>query len=420
LSVTPIVIAFGPAELPDSGKDAGNEFGRIGRTAPSAGPPAPPLPKVSAHRAGERAVIDYSFSSFPSGPRRPWLLLTSVKSARERYLPVTEDTRLRTRRGRIVQLVGLGRPPFRVLVSVIGRGGGRSPVISVPLGSSRRSDVASRGVEPSYTGKIVFASRGLSGSTSDLYVINADGSRLRQLTRDSQEQDGPSWSPDGKSIAYTTAFVGNDSSLVISAANGSRRRVLHHVRGYGSRRLFDAEWSPDGRSIAFTIMRGKGAEVWTAELDGRLRRVAAGFAFDPTWGPGGKRFAFATLGGIFTAGADGRNVRAVVGTSVSDSHPVWSPNGRWIAVRSPNADWQKQEADSLVIVSPSGAVRRRVISGGAIFPVAWSPESDAILCLRRAGPAPDDGHLVIVSLRTHRVSRLDATTGAFGSASWHR
>jgi Tol biopolymer transport system component len=275
-------------------------------------------------------------------------------------------------------------------------------------------------VEASYTGKIVFASRGLSGSTSDLYVINADGSRLRQLTRDTQEQDGPSWSPDGKSIVYTASFLGNDSSLVISAANGSRRRVLHHVRGYGSRRLFDAAWSPDGRSIAFTIMRNKGAEVWTAKLDGRLRRVAAGFAFDPTWGPDGKRLAFATQSGIFTAGANGRNVRAVLGTSGSDAYPVWSPNGRWIAVRSLNANWQKREVDSLDIVSPSGGIRRRVIRGGVIFPVAWSPESDAILCTRSSSAAANDRQLVIVSLRTHRVSRLDATTGAFGSASWHR
>jgi hypothetical protein len=81
---------------------------------------------------------------------------------------------------------------------------------------------------------------------------------------------------------------------------------------------------------------------------------------------------------------------------------------------------RKREVDSLVIVSPSGAVRRRVIRGGVIFPVAWSPKSDAILCLRGSSAVGSDRRLVIVSLRTHRVARLDATIGAFGSASWHR
>jgi Tol biopolymer transport system component len=379
----------------------------------------PPLPKVAARRSGKRAVIDYSFSSFPSGPRRPWIMLTSVKSAGTRYGPITAETRIRTRRGRIVQPVGLGRPPFRVLVSVIGRGGGRSRVVSLPL-VSVRSVVPSPGVKASYRGKIVFASRGLGGSTSDLYVINADGSKLRQLTRDTEEQDGPSWSPDGRSFVYTVFRI-DSTTLGISAANGSRRRVLHRERNRdGARRLADAAWSPDGRSIAFTLMRSNAPEVWTAKLDGRLRRVAAGFAADPTWGPGGKRLAFATQSGIVTARANGRDVRAVLGTSGSDDSPVWSPNGRWIAVRSLNANWQKGEVDSLVIVSPSSGIRRRVIQGGVIFPVAWSPASDAILCTRSSSAAANDRQLVIVSLRTHRVSRLDATTGAFGSASWHR
>ena len=51
-------------------------------------------------------------------------------------------------------------------------------------------------------GKIVFAARAHLGGGSDIYSVNADGTRLRRLTTGSAEEDNPTWSPNGRSIAY--------------------------------------------------------------------------------------------------------------------------------------------------------------------------------------------------------------------------
>ena len=272
----------------------------------------------------------------------------------------------------------------------------------------------------SYPGKIVFAT--LSGSITDLFVVNADGSRLRQLTRDTQDQEGPSWSPDGRWIVYSS-YSGPSSALIVMSRDGSRRRTILRQRG-GQNAFVDAAWSPDGRSIAFTYMPNKGPssgpEVWTTRLDGRLRRVVAGFSVHPSWGPRGTQLAYGTPSGIFTVRLPGGKVRAVPGTSGNDSFPVWSPNGRWIAIRSLNANWREREVDTLSVVSPTTGVRRPLIRGGLIGPVAWSPGSDAILCGRSSSATFSDRQLVIVSLRTHRVTPLDGTAGVVSSASWHR
>jgi TolB protein len=272
----------------------------------------------------------------------------------------------------------------------------------------------------SYVGKIVFAT--LSGSITDLFVVNADGSRLRQLTRDTRDQEGPSWSPDGRWIVYSS-YSGRSSALIVMSTDGSRRRTILRQRG-GQNGFVDAAWSPDGRSIAFGHVRSigpsNGPEVWTTRLDGRLQRVVAGFSFHPSWGPRGTQLAYGTPSGIFTVRSNGRKVRAVPGTSGNDSYPVWSPNGRWIAIRSLNANWRVREVDTLSVVSPARGVRRLLIRGGGLIaPVAWSPRSDAVLCLRSSSATASDRQLFIVSLRTHRVTPLDGTVGAVSSASWH-
>lgn len=93
----------------------------------------PAAPIIRARRVGSRAVITYRFPTFPRGARHPTMIATSVKSAGKRYGPLTVWTRVRAPHGRIVQKIGLGRAPFRVLASAFSRGGGRSRIVSVPL-----------------------------------------------------------------------------------------------------------------------------------------------------------------------------------------------------------------------------------------------------------------------------------------------
>ena len=60
----------------------------------------------------------------------------------------------------------------------------------------------------------------------DLFVINADGSGLQQLTRKSGENEHPSWSPDGGMIVFSSSRQGKKKLFVMSSTGENQRRLL--------------------------------------------------------------------------------------------------------------------------------------------------------------------------------------------------
>jgi hypothetical protein len=94
----------------------------------------PPLPDIKAKIEGKRVVVAYSFRTFPSGrDRRPWLLITAVKPAGNRYGPVTKHTLIRRREGRFSQPLGAGHGPFHLLVAVRAKSGVSNGTLKIPL-----------------------------------------------------------------------------------------------------------------------------------------------------------------------------------------------------------------------------------------------------------------------------------------------
>ena len=93
--------------------------------------------------------------------------------------------------------------------------------------------------------------------------MNADGSGLRNLTRDPHAaRCCPEWSPDGQTIAFATAEPGN--WIVVMNADGSGKRSLADGTG--------PFWSPDGRKIAFASGRSGRSEIYVMNADGSRQR----------------------------------------------------------------------------------------------------------------------------------------------------
>jgi len=267
-------------------------------------------------------------------------------------------------------------------------------------------------------GTIVFS------AGEDLFTVHADGSHYRQLTDGPTSEESPSWAPDGRWFVYVRV-KGNGALYRMKAAGGKPRFLYRNPSSEdeGIITLLAPSWSPDGRRIAFSSTRsGETWTVWTYSLDGRLVQVTRTFSVHPSWSPNGRRIAYGGLDGVSIVGLDGSGKRDVPNTSGADGWPAWSPDGKWIAVRTLNADWRTHEADSLDIVNPAGTIRRRLFTGnGALFPESWSPTSDAVLVLRAIGTPPNTRtQLFIVPLAGGRPRPVDGTNGAGGGASWHR
>ena len=118
-----------------------------------------------------------------------------------------------------------------------------------------------RGLSWGKSGYFLFVSN-LSGA-SEIWRLNSDGSGPMQLTNDKRENGSPSWSPDGKSIAYYSKQTDNSYQIVVANADGSNARKL---TSQGSN--WTPVWSPDGNWLAFTSNRGGRLDVYMMDKNG--------------------------------------------------------------------------------------------------------------------------------------------------------
>ncbi len=109
----------------------------------------------------------------------------------------------------------------------------------------------------------------------ELYVMNADGSGVRRLTRNPAQDLFPAWSPDGEKIAFASARDGNGEIYVMRADGSGVRRLTHAAvadDSFGPK----ATWSPDGTRIAFDSYRsvpsGARFEIYVINVDGSRKR----------------------------------------------------------------------------------------------------------------------------------------------------
>ena len=118
---------------------------------------------------------------------------------------------------------------------------------------------------------------------SEIYVIHPDGSGERQITPTFKELYGaPVWSPDSRKLLFG---AGGDLRVVNEDGSGLQRLNTRASAGVGS-------WSPDGKTIAYTE-RQNGSDIFLVGLDGRrIRLTRGGSSSDPSWSPDGRWIAF--------------------------------------------------------------------------------------------------------------------------------
>src|SRR5438105_432810 len=111
---------------------------------------------------------------------------------------------------------------------------------------------------------------------------------------------------------------------------------------------------------------------------------------------------------IYTVNADGSDPRQLT-KNRADHSPTWSPNGRWIALRTLNANG----TNSLDVITPLRKPRRILARAALIVPEAWSPTSSAVLFLRSdSTTSASPPGLYIVPLRGGRSRPVVNTDGA--------
>jgi Tol biopolymer transport system component len=249
--------------------------------------------------------------------------------------------------------------------------------------------------------------------SSVIKVSRFDGSGQRQLTGAgaSVKDTRPSWSPDGRKLAFEReqpragcgAGCVTREIYVVNVADRRLTQLTHSpaAAGCGAGAHVschaDPSWSPDGIHIAYAAAEtAKGRSgIWVTDLAGAADQVstspAAAVDAGPAWSPDSKSLAFsqenAGGGSIFTISATGQNVRQLTPSDADfRSEPAWSPDGTRIMFRK-GSDLSEQtfHPAQLFTVRDDGTGLERLTPASAdieYLSASWSPDGSQIIAAR--------------------------------------
>jgi Tol biopolymer transport system component len=248
---------------------------------------------------------------------------------------------------------------------------------------------AAQGTPPGENGAILFAAD--DGSGFELYTIEPDGTNLHQLTNFDANAINPDWSPDGGRIAFQLERTGNSSDIMIMDADGSNMQDLTPTGYEGS-----PSFTPDGQQLVYEcdcFPQG----IFIMDVDGTDRHRVTTHAFrgqpdmDPNLSPDGETVTFVrhkesgvlqSLHAVDIDGSDSEKRQLVpYKREVAIKHD-WAPDGQQIVITI-NADYPHGRSPNVATIRPNGSDLRRLTSyeGGkrGAFAGSYSPDGTWIV-----------------------------------------
>lgn len=230
-------------------------------------------------------------------------------------------------------------------------------------------------------GQVVFR------ALNDLYLMPVGG-KPKALVKDSYWKCDPAWSPDSKTLAYSTDKGGNLQIWLRDMASGTERQLTRHAGA-----ALSGAWSRDGKRMAFLDQTGS---LHTVEVETGAIRQVFGAIWEPgkpSWSPDGKTLALAAFKPYSARYREGLSEILTVDVATGgatyqphaphkslgtrgDDGPVWSPDGKMLAYVFASRLW-------VVDVDAKGGFTSapRALNNEVTDAPTWSGDSASLLYL---------------------------------------